>query len=539
MQASYSFRAAIPKALLSIILLISGFALPSLARAQETEPNNSCATASEVGAAALPMVIGGSLSVPSADVDFFRLTLTPGTRVEVELIGDFGGSSSPLSDAFLGLFVSDANGCQFQAANDDGAGFGGGRLRFNVPADGIVILAASGCCDGAFDGTHGAAGTYLLSVREFLEGAVTGRIVDERNGTPLSGEFPTDARYELAECSSAEPDSHCAAFWFDVAGPDGRFGYPTSGSGIALQVGRTYQLIARANLFEDLSTRFTVTSTTPISLGDIALPAVKLIGGIRARLLEQVTRARIPGNRPPFGIIALLSCDAEGNNCFHVTDGTTDSAGTLRFSGITQFGAPLRPGTYRIEGRSSEHTARQSGPFSVGEGEIVAVDVKLRSLFPVKISEVRPCGAPSTEGGPCTYSARVTNITRRPVEGTMWSLVEANNLGPANNHTQFQTAEPQRFKLAVGGSAVIEFQFDVPATLDDGVSLCADLFVSRGSGPLSSLYFDVVREADLFCVRKGPTGEFLLATQAEAKAIRADATARRATTQAAPFQKAR
>ncbi|MGQ0701244.1 MAG: hypothetical protein ACT4PZ_23740 [Panacagrimonas sp.] len=479
-------------------------------------------------------------TLPASDVDFFRLSLTPGTRVSATLIGNSSGGGEALGDAFMGLFFDGPDGCQLQTVNDDGAGAGGALIRFDVPASGVVILAATGCCDGGFTGDHTRAGAYTLTVRELIEGTISGRVTDARNGAPLSGDFPTNAQLEIEQCESAEPESNCfEAFAHRNVGSDGRFSYPVNSLDTPLEVGRSYRLRVRASAFEEVLTRFTVADASTIEVGDLALPAIKLIRRIRARLLEQVTRARIPGDSFPFGRIALLSCDETGKSCSFVNEGATDSTGTLRFPGNDGFGRLLQPGMYRIEGHSGEHSVRRSDPFQVGEDQVVTVEMKLRSRFPVKLSEVRPCGAPPTEGGPCTYSARVTNITREPVKGTSWSLVEANDLGSPSNHTQFQTGEPQRFDLPVGGSAVIQFQFEVPAELEDGVNLCADIFVSRGSGPVSSLYFETAREADLFCVRKGPAGEFLLATQAEARAIRADAAARRAAAQSAPVQKSR
>ena len=133
----------------------------------DLEPNNTCSDAQDFGAVALPFTLNGSLDgfpLPSGDVDFLRFTGTPNTAVRVDLEGQ-GTGQGTLGDPFLGAFDS---GCNLIALNDDGGGNLNSRLVITIPADGILVLGVTICCDAGF--TEGGSGTYLLSVQEFVSG---------------------------------------------------------------------------------------------------------------------------------------------------------------------------------------------------------------------------------------------------------------------------------------------------------------------------------------------------------------------------------
>lgn len=133
--------------------------------ATETEPNNTCSTAQDVGAPSLPLSLAGSLDgfpYPSGDVDFVRLAATPNASVRVDLEGQ-GTGKGTLGDPFLGFFDS---GCNLLATNDDGGGNLNSRLDITMPSDGIAIVAVTGCCDSGFD--QGSGGTYELTVAEIV-----------------------------------------------------------------------------------------------------------------------------------------------------------------------------------------------------------------------------------------------------------------------------------------------------------------------------------------------------------------------------------
>ena len=98
----------------SLAILCVGGWLSSHALAQEsdTEPNNSCPVAQDLGVfdGSSPLLVTGSLDTPpeEPDVDFFKLQATPGALLVAELEGEETGQGS-LPDPFLGLFDSDCN----------------------------------------------------------------------------------------------------------------------------------------------------------------------------------------------------------------------------------------------------------------------------------------------------------------------------------------------------------------------------------------------------------------------------------------------
>jgi hypothetical protein len=134
------------------------------AQGSDVEPNNTCATAQNLGPAVFPLSVYGELAqkqLPSGnDVDFFRFTGTPNTVLQVDLQGEYAGRGT-LHDPYLGFFDSNCNPI---AQNDDSGGNLSSRLFISIPQDGIVVLGATQCCDNNFE--YGGLGTYLLSTNE-------------------------------------------------------------------------------------------------------------------------------------------------------------------------------------------------------------------------------------------------------------------------------------------------------------------------------------------------------------------------------------
>lgn len=163
-----------------------------LAQGVEVEPNNPCAAAQNFGDTGLPYDVSGNLDLN--DVDFFRFNAIAGEEVVADLEGSATGQGT-LGDPYLGLFDSN---CNLLAINDD-SGTLNSRLYFTVPADGVFVLAASGCCDYNFDGSHGYTGTYTLTIAQAPQlSTVSGRVVDAALGDPLLG-----ASVNLLECLDA------------------------------------------------------------------------------------------------------------------------------------------------------------------------------------------------------------------------------------------------------------------------------------------------------------------------------------------------
>jgi hypothetical protein len=142
-------------------------------------------------------------------------------------------------------------------------------LQFIIPSDGVLIVAATSCCDFGFTGEGGSSGTYQLSVAPVLvAGPISGRIVDAVSGTPLRGDVFPFALVELRRCQ----DNEC----FEVVSAQntdrqGRFLFSNDFSGSPLIAGR-YQVVAFAEQFEQGQTApFDLGAGVERELGDVLL----------------------------------------------------------------------------------------------------------------------------------------------------------------------------------------------------------------------------------------------------------------------------
>ena len=164
------------KRILFLSLLVLGLlsSAASRANAQESEPNNSCASPQDLGMVTLPLSLTGNLDTP--DVDFFRTSYASGTVV-IDL-------ESPLGmDTYLGVFGSD---CSLLAVNDDGGEGLNSQITINVPPDGTLIIAATSYGDYSFTGQGYYSGPYQLSLRRDPRAvAVSGRVLNARSGGPV------------------------------------------------------------------------------------------------------------------------------------------------------------------------------------------------------------------------------------------------------------------------------------------------------------------------------------------------------------------
>ncbi len=225
-----------------VSLLLPGMAVSvnsALGQTAEQEPNNSCLSAQTLGSpGALPASVSGSLDPesgvvpPPSDVDFFALNFAPGQRIRVDLLGAPSGAGD-LPDPYLGFFDSS---CTLVAANDDSALGLESRLDIEAPADGVVILAATGCCDGEFSAGHGYAGTYVMAIQDppASIGSISGRVVEAGSGRPLSGSEVPYPVVELTSCGQAGCSQIVAN---SVPDANGAFLFTTNFEGLPLDVG--------------------------------------------------------------------------------------------------------------------------------------------------------------------------------------------------------------------------------------------------------------------------------------------------------------
>jgi hypothetical protein len=457
------------------ILMFAG-ALSSALWAQEIEPNDPCVNAQDFSTIALPFSVFGALS-PSAeatDVDFFRMTLTPGDTVQADLEGAPTGQGT-LGDPFLGLFDS---ACNLLDINDD-SGSLNSRLIFEAPADGIVVLGVTACCDGIFEG--GGEGSYLLSLTRLAAiDSISGRIVDSDTGEPLSGqEFPF-ASVQLYRCDAFG----CFEFiGFQPADVDGRFEFVNDQLGNPLSTG-TYQLQVSAVGFDSLfGDPFEASEGMALDLGDLALSRIRLIGVISGRVIDAITGDPVTGFMPPFAVVFLDRC--ENDFCYAVAAANPDLEGHFSVDGAL-FSIP--PGTFRLRGFADDYEEAVSAEFAVDAFENLDFGDFPLTPFPIQFGTVKECDIPSG-GGICDFSVTASNRGPDRYRGEAWAIVELFTPGASRN-TRFQVGNvgaknpmPRRINLEMGESETLEFELEIPAAAVNGTFVCLTITVGREPDP--------------------------------------------------------
>jgi hypothetical protein len=253
-----------------LLLLWLGSASQALAQAVEVEPNDPCAEAQDVGPIDVTgaFSIRGSLDTPpdEPDIDFFRFSTTPGAQLAADHEGQETGAGT-LSDPFLGVFDT---ACNLLGSNDDASGSLNSRFLFEVPPDGVFILAATAFGDDQFTGDGSSSGTYRLAVSQAPPaiGSISGRIVGAPSGEPLPGNEPPFATAELLRCDGDDCFDLVSSLSADA---EGRFRFDRDSDGQSLPVG-IYQVSAIADEFERAETDpFEVVEGEDVDLGDILL----------------------------------------------------------------------------------------------------------------------------------------------------------------------------------------------------------------------------------------------------------------------------
>ena len=456
-------------------LFLAGLAFPWLApvQAQETEPNQPCTEAQDLGAVAFPFSLTGELS-PAGDVfdiDFFRFSAAPGSFLRADHQGASFGNGT-LSDPLLGLFDGD---CNFIISNDD-TGSLDSRLFFTVPGDGAFVLAATSFPDFGFQGA--GEGTYRLSlaVVESID-SISGRLVSDRDGTPVPGTEPFFAGVQLVRCF----DGSCFEFVnFQFADDNGFFRFDTNFNGDRLQAGQ-YQIQVFATGFDFFfSEPFDVPADAVFQLGDVVLTMQSFIGSISGRVVDAISGQPVTGFSPPFAVAVAERCDVSG--CFGIFGSNVDDQGRFHFQGLF-FG--LAPGVYRVAAFADDYRQTVTEQIFIGEGEHVDVGDVAIVPFPIQFGEVQGCAIPPG-GGLCEYSIQITNRSNRRFRGEGWSTIDYFPNESPFRHSRFQVGRigaefpvPERINLRRGRSELLTFQLFVPGDLPDGSTICASATVGQ------------------------------------------------------------
>lgn len=475
-----------------------------LARAQEVEvePNNPCSAAQSLTASSSPLTINGSIDTP--DVDFYRISVPPGTVLRVNLQGG-ATNQGTLVDPILGAFSED---CTTLLQYDDDGGIGLNSF-FELPsASGTVVLAAASYGDYSFSGYGYYSGSYQLTIEQDAGPAhsIAGRAVDTETGSPLG-----DAYVTLTRCH----DGYCGEFvGWAYTDFQGGFLFQNGAYNVysPLTAGDYQVRIERYNYEVAYVGPFSVSSGQELDLGDIGLTPFPRVGSIRGRLVDAVTGQPLPGHPEPFAWVELLFCDPEPY-CYTVRYASAGPDGTFLFEGDTF--SPLLPGTYKFRAHADQYETTLSEPFQVANHEHFDFgDFHVKSL-PVRIYLEQSCGAIPAAGGSCQFKMRVVNGSSSRFVGETWSIVQGGPIGTPAGYTTFQSGNPKGISLASGASAVVPLSFFVPADVSNGAYICAEGFAA-----LRPHAFNTLGRHYLFCLTKGAYGFSLVPEEHKRDAVR-------------------
>lgn len=368
--------------LVGLITLSALFGVPSLAAGPilEAEPNNTCADAQNIGAvssaaAVLGQLDGQSSEMPSAgdppNIDMFRINAAPGAIANVSLTGSSSGGGT-LEDPLVGVLDS---ACAVQALADYGGTGLDAVTIATVPADGVLIIAATSCCDYDLQFGGPGAGSYRLDVVILAPiGGIGGRLVDAETGQSLVPDGFSPAGVDLYTCEAGE----CSDFPLRSSSIDeqGRFSFAGSANLDSILGGEFRIRAVFGGYTAYVSPIFSVAGGATRDLGDIALTQRRPIGAISGRVVDSRTGEPLTG-----GGLALQECD-DFDCGATVASISPDDQGGFRFE-ENSIGVPILSGSYRVAYSSfPAYSQSFSAVFTVEPGQSVDVGDLLGERLP-------------------------------------------------------------------------------------------------------------------------------------------------------------
>lgn len=484
---------------LASVLLLLGASLagaPGWAQSPEAEPNSSCLSAQDLGAAALPVTVSGSLDTPPStpDVDFYRFAGTPGELIVIDQAGSASGAGT-LADPFVGVYSSSCSRIAYADNDPTGGNWLDARLEVQVPADGVFVVAASGAYDWDFSGQGEGSGSYTLTVRRVpVAEAIGGRLVDAETGAPVAGASIDIVRCVEGFCSWTSGTTY--------TGEDGTFRFDKAGGTVwdpVLRAGEYKIVVYPPQGYQSLpAPHFEVAEGQDLHVGDLALSPLEIVGSIRGRLVDAQTGAPVVAGPVLYASVELQACPSAGS-CYTVSNLAVDAQGRFAFQS-GDFG-PILAGTYRFVGHADQYYVTESEPFEVADEQHFDFGDFAVKSFPVRLTLERGCGPIPSAGGECRFTAGIVNGTANRLEADSWTLVRAVGSSFPGEVTQFQAGGRKTVKVAPGGKVALQHSFTVPAALPDGTTICARVYTAEKKNPFAAIGIH-----DVFCLRKGEQG---------------------------------
>ena len=255
------------------------------AQSVDTETNDTCLTAQAIGAWTPTHRVLGQIDPTDGidDIDFYRFEGEAGMAFRLVLEGRSGEGLTPLDEPLLALFGSDCTPTSWRptAEHDEVV------IDFDIPADGIFIVAAAGCCDSGFRGRGDSVGDYELRVEAPpppVE-SIFGRTINRATTEPLQ----TDVT--LYRCEGDELCSH--EIGTQTSGEDGTFEFDATNVTEILEEGR-YRVVATLGGYKDGEKSLEAKAGERNDAGDVPLapPPVFVKKDLTLTCGERVCRVR-------------------------------------------------------------------------------------------------------------------------------------------------------------------------------------------------------------------------------------------------------
>jgi hypothetical protein len=230
----------------------------SVAVAQDTEPNNTCAAVAASTPSEAPVFFFGRLdkrdATATSDVDFFAFNGLPGQRLVLSV------------DSIGGVFDEQ---CRLIARN---RAFLEPRIEFAVPASGRYAIGVAALGDLDFTGVGFQEGGYSVSVEAAptFVSSISGRVVDAHGGFALPGTVQPNTEVVLEQCFF-----DCTELARQRADAQGRFRIERDRFGDPLPT-QNLQLTVAADRYKTAELALAPADGEQLDLGDVALepPAI-------------------------------------------------------------------------------------------------------------------------------------------------------------------------------------------------------------------------------------------------------------------------